>query len=141
MLISVNNKLSNMITHLVRKTWLTEVPEDEASKVEEDAGDVERDNLVAVLELESAESLQDHRHHTQPIESLHSRITSHVEALMNLTLVRPYLEHQGVGHDEVDREEGDAVGEKEHCNGSTDRSGLLPYLDKNKLVLHHKETK
>ena len=33
-------------------------------------------NLVAVLELESAESLQDHHHHTQPIESLYSRIRS-----------------------------------------------------------------
>ena len=88
----------------------TEVPEDEARQVEEDAGHVERHDLVAVLPLEGPESLEDHGHHHDPVHR---------------------LEDEGVGDHEVDGQEGEAVGEQEDRDGTTDCPGLLSHLGGN----------
>ena len=97
----------NLLSPSLATSRLTEVPENEAGQVEEDTGNVERSHLVTVLDLHRAESLQYHGHHHDPVQSL--------------------KDHR-VGDDEVDGQEGEAVGEEEHGHGPAGGSWLLSHL-------------
>ena len=86
---------------------LTEVPENEASQIEEDTGNVERRHLVAVLDLDGTKGLQYHGHHHDPVQRL--------------------KDHR-IGDDEVDGEEGEAVGQQKDGHWSAGGAWLLSHL-------------
>ena len=86
---------------------LTEVPENEASQIEEDTGNVERCNLVAVLDLDGPEGLDYHGHHHDPVQR---------------------LKDHWIWDDEVDGQEGETVGQQEHGHWSAGGSWLLSHL-------------